>query len=44
MQEQVQGAVAHKLRHNAEELGFIADAKDLDDVVKSGFVEHLGLL
>lgn len=44
MQQQVQGAVAHKLRHNAEELRFIADTEDLDDVVESGFVEHLGFL
>lgn len=44
VQQQVQGAVAHKLCHDAEELRFVADAKDLDDVVESGFVEHLGLL
>lgn len=44
MQQQVQRAVAHKLCHDAEELGFIADAEDLDDVVESGFVKHFSLL
>lgn len=43
VEQQVQGAIAHILRHYAEELRLIADAKDLDDVVKSGFVEHLCL-
>lgn len=44
MQQLVQGAVAHKLRHNAEELGLVADAKDLEDGIEAGFVEDLGLL
>lgn len=43
MEQQVQGAIAHKLRDYAEELRLVADAKDLDDVVESGFVEHLCL-
>lgn len=44
MQQQVQGAIAHELCDYTEELGLVADAKDLDDVVESGFVEYLGLL
>lgn len=44
MEQQVQGAIAHKLCDYAEELGLVADAKDLDDVVEPGFVKHLGLL
>lgn len=44
VEQQVQGAIAHKLCDDAEELGLVADAKDLDDVVEPGFVEHLGLL
>lgn len=44
MEQQVQRAIAHKLCDYAEELRLIADAKDLDDVVESGFVEHLCLL
>lgn len=44
MQQQVQGAVAHELCDYTEELRLVADAEDLDDVVESGFVEHLGLL
>lgn len=44
MEQQVQRAIAHKLCDYAEELGLVADAKDLDDVVEPGFVEHLGLL
>lgn len=44
VQQLVQRAVAHELCHYAEELGLVADAKNLDDVVKPGFVEHLGLL
>lgn len=44
VEQQVQRAIAHKLCNDAEELGLVADAKDLDDVVESGFVEHLCLL
>lgn len=44
VQQQVEGAIAHVLCDYAEELGFVADAQDLDDVVESGFVEHLCLL
>lgn len=44
VQQQVQRAIAHELGDDAEELGLVADAKDLDDVVEPGFVEHLGLL
>lgn len=44
MQQPVQGAVAHELGDDAEELGLVADAEDLDDVVESGFVQNLGLL
>lgn len=44
MQQQVEGAIAHVFCDYAEELGFVADAQDLDDVVESGFVEHLCLL
>ena len=44
MEQLVQGAIAHELCDDAEELGLVADAKDLDDVVEPGFVEHLGLL
>ena len=44
VEQQVQGAIAHKLCDYAEELWLVADAKDLDDVVESGFVEHLCLL
>lgn len=44
MKKQVQRAIAHELGDDAEELGFVADAKDLDDVVEPGFVKHLRLL
>lgn len=44
MEQQVQGAIAHELCDYAEELGLVAYAKDLDDVVEPGFVEHLCLL
>lgn len=44
VEQQVQRAIAHKLGDNTEKLGLVADAKDLDDVVEPGFVEHLGLL
>ena len=44
VQQQVQRAIAHELGDDAEELGLVADAKDLDDVVEPGLVEHLGLL
>lgn len=44
MEQQVQGAIAHELCDYAEELGLVADAKDLDDVVEPGFVEHFRLL
>lgn len=44
MKKQVQRAVAHELGDDAEELGLVADPKDLDDVVEAGFVKHLRLL
>lgn len=44
MEQQVQRAIAHKLCDYAEELGLVADAKDLDDVVEPGFVKDLCLL
>lgn len=44
MEQLVQGAIAHELCDYAEELGLVADAEDLDDVVEPGFVKHLGLL
>lgn len=44
VEQQVQRAIAHKLCDYAEELGLVADAKDLDDVVEPGFVEYLCLL
>lgn len=44
VEQQVQRAIAHVFCDDAEELGFVADAQDLDDVVESGFVEHLCLL
>lgn len=44
VEQQVQRTVTHELGDYAEELGLIADAKDLDYVVEPGFVEHLGLL
>lgn len=44
MEQLVQGTIAHELCDYAEELGLVADAKDLDDVVEPGFVKHLGLL
>lgn len=44
MEQQVEGAVAHVFCHYAEELGFVADAQDLDDVVESGLVKHFCLL
>lgn len=44
VEQQVQGAIAHELCDYAEKLRLIADAEDLDDVVESGFVEHLCLL
>lgn len=44
MEQQVQRTIAHKLCDYAEELRLVADTKDLDDVVESGFVEHLCLL
>lgn len=43
VQELVQGAIGHELCDDAEELGLVADAEDLDDVVEPGLVEHLGL-
>lgn len=43
VEQQVQRAIAHELCDYAEELGLVADAEDLDDVVEPGFVEHLGL-
>lgn len=43
MEQQVQRAIAHILCDYAEELRLVADAKDLDDVVESGFVQHLCL-
>lgn len=44
VEQQVEGAIAHVFCDYAEELGLVADAQDLDDVVESGFVEHLCLL
>lgn len=44
VEQQVQRAIAHELCDYAEELGLIADAKDLNDVVEPGLVEHLCLL
>ena len=44
VQQQVQRSIAHKLCDYAEELGLVADAKNLDDVVEPGFVEHFRLL
>lgn len=44
VEQQVQRAIAHELCDDAEELRLIADAKNLDDVVESGFVEHLCFL
>lgn len=39
----IQRAIAHVLGDDAEELRLIAHAKDLDDVVESGLVEHFRL-
>lgn len=44
VEQQVKGAIAHVFCDYAEELGFVADAQNLDDVVESGLVEHLCLL
>lgn len=44
MEQQIQRAIAHELCDDAEKLWLIADTKDLDDVVESGFVENLCLL
>lgn len=44
MEQQVQRAIAHEFCDYAEELGLVADAKDLNDVVEPGLVEHLCLL
>ena len=44
MEQMVQGAIAHVLCDDAEELGLVADAKDLDDVVEPCFVKHFRLL
>lgn len=43
MQKFVQRAIGHKFGDDAEELGLVAHAEDLDDVVEPGFVKHLGL-
>lgn len=42
VQELVQRAIGHEFCDDAEELGLIADAEDLDDVVEPSFVKHLG--
>lgn len=43
MKQLIQRAIAHVLGDDAEELRLIAHAKDLDDVVESGLVEHFRL-
>lgn len=44
MKQLVQGAIAHVLCDDAEELRLVANTKDLDDVIEPGLVEDLSLL
>lgn len=41
MQKLVQRAIGHEFGDDAEELGLVAHAEDLNDVVEPGLVEHL---
>lgn len=43
VQKLVQRAIGHEFGDDAEELGLVAHAEDLDDVVEPGLVKHLGL-